>query len=271
MADATTERWAKVAQAAIYDSRMSAERLRVLAAIASYADFKSNECYPAVSTIAARLTLSRRMVQLHLRGLEQLGYVRTLPQMRTSRRAGGNGGGSASNRYVLQFPVPPSPPAAHGSAQATGEPPRPRNAADLTSGRRSPIEHGAKSNFAPSLSKDAGEPLASVHGVKPECTTVRNPIADGAKPECRHGAKPGFAQSPQENSSNRSPQSDHTKGAPLRGAPLMIASPNAFKRPEPPDPDQDPTTMLVKKLVAEGKTLAEAWQLVADGVVTPDA
>ena len=93
----TTGRFARVAAAAIFDPRMSAAALRVLAAFASYAS-ADNTCFPAIETVADRLGLTRRMVQLHLRSLEAAGYV----EREATRRSRG---GSGANLYTLQFPV----------------------------------------------------------------------------------------------------------------------------------------------------------------------
>jgi hypothetical protein len=81
----------------VYDTRLDAGPLRVLAAVATYAD-DNGYCYPAVGTIGARLYLSRRTVQRHMRKLEALGYLVRRYQYRIK------GGGNASNSYTVHYP-----------------------------------------------------------------------------------------------------------------------------------------------------------------------
>lgn len=92
-----TGRFSRLATAAVFDTRLDCGPLRVLAALATYAD-ENGHCYPAVSTIANRLHLSRRTVQRHMRDLEALGYLVRHFQYRIK------GGGNASNSYTLQYP-----------------------------------------------------------------------------------------------------------------------------------------------------------------------
>ncbi len=93
--------FARVAAAAVFDEKMPAAALRVLAAVASYAD-AAGVCFPAVSTIADRLGLTRRMVQRHMRALEVGGYV----ERQTTKRSRG---GFGANLYRLRFPAAPVP------------------------------------------------------------------------------------------------------------------------------------------------------------------
>jgi hypothetical protein len=102
-----------MAKAAALDRRLSAEAFRVLGVLYCYADATSH-CCPSIPTIAAHLALTRRMVQLHIRRLEELGYVTTTRQKRTvsetgRRRNGARlGGGWAPSMYTLIYPAPPS-------------------------------------------------------------------------------------------------------------------------------------------------------------------
>jgi DNA-binding transcriptional ArsR family regulator len=98
----TAGRFARLPDAAVFDARLSAEALRVLAALATYAD-SVGFCFPALTTIAKRLGLERRTVQRHLRKLEAAGYVVTGRSIRSSR------GGYGRNRYLLVYPAAPSP------------------------------------------------------------------------------------------------------------------------------------------------------------------
>jgi DNA-binding transcriptional MocR family regulator len=105
--------WSRSSRAAALDKRLSAAAFRVLAILGCYAD-ATGHCYPSVVTIADLLGISRRMVQIHLRRLEALGYIATVHQKRIGpamghRRNGARlGGGWAPNVYTLIFPVPPS-------------------------------------------------------------------------------------------------------------------------------------------------------------------
>lgn len=93
--------FARVAAAAIFDKRMPAAALRVLAAVATYAD-AAGVCFPAVSTVANRLGLSCRQVFRHMAKLDAAGY---LERQRTKRSRGGFG----ANLYRLHFPAAPVP------------------------------------------------------------------------------------------------------------------------------------------------------------------
>src|SRR5262249_11147262 len=113
--------WGRVSKAAALDRQLTSATFRVLAVLACYVD-KAGYCYPAVGTIAAHLGLTRRMVQLHLRRLEDRRYITTLHRYRTSGGAGlrsngaRQGGGFSVNAYLLKYPPAPSL-AADGNAQ----------------------------------------------------------------------------------------------------------------------------------------------------------
>lgn len=65
--------------AAVFDDRLSAADIRVLAALGAYAD-KEGRCWPATSTIASRTGISERYVRTCLRNLEGFGYLKTEPR-----------------------------------------------------------------------------------------------------------------------------------------------------------------------------------------------
>jgi hypothetical protein len=88
--------YSRLAAAAIVDRRLTAEVLRVLAMLGIFAD-KFGYCFPAVTTIAHNLGIERRTVQRHLRKLEELGHIQTVPTTRST--AGGHG----RNRYWLAY------------------------------------------------------------------------------------------------------------------------------------------------------------------------
>jgi DNA-binding transcriptional ArsR family regulator len=72
-----TERFAKLPKAAVFELSISAECVRVLAAIAVHTN-KQNRCYVLPATIARRLGLSVRQVQRHLKALRAAGFIAAL-------------------------------------------------------------------------------------------------------------------------------------------------------------------------------------------------
>ena len=65
-----------VPSAAVFDDRIGSADLRVLCAIAAYAD-RSGKCWPATTTLAKELGVSDRRVRSCLRNLENRGYLKT--------------------------------------------------------------------------------------------------------------------------------------------------------------------------------------------------
>ncbi len=61
---------------AVFDTRIGSADLRVLCAIAAYAD-RSGKCWPATTTLASELGVSDRRVRSCLRNLERRGYLKT--------------------------------------------------------------------------------------------------------------------------------------------------------------------------------------------------
>lgn len=110
-------RFSRLSMAAVYDERVTPTGLRVLAALASYAD-KNSFCYPAQGTIARRLKMGRRTIQRQIASLDRLGYLLIEPRVRNDGR-----GGYAPNGYMLQFPaVAADPGPAANDATATAGP-----------------------------------------------------------------------------------------------------------------------------------------------------
>ncbi len=62
--------------AAVFDARIGSADLRVLCAIAAYAD-RSGKCWPATTTLASELGVSDRRVRICLRNLERCGHLKT--------------------------------------------------------------------------------------------------------------------------------------------------------------------------------------------------
>ncbi len=65
-----------VPSAAVFDARIGSAELRVLCAIAAYAD-RAGKCWPATTTLAGKLRISDRRVRSCLRNLERCGYLKT--------------------------------------------------------------------------------------------------------------------------------------------------------------------------------------------------
>ncbi len=70
--------------AAVFDARIGSAELRVLCAIAAYAD-RAGKCWPATTTVASKLGVSDRRVRSCLRNLENCGYLKT--EHRPGRRS----------------------------------------------------------------------------------------------------------------------------------------------------------------------------------------
>lgn len=156
--------WARVATAAIFDRRLSAEALRVLSVLGTYAD-EIGHCYPSVSTMAARLGLQRRQVQRHLRKLEELGYVQSY------RRTRIEGGGYASNGYQLRFPAVTDARNAGGGAHPAAE------WQPATGAPQNAIARGAASDDAPTSGDAASGDASAVENAASTAVTMRHPKA----------------------------------------------------------------------------------------------
>lgn len=96
MADNETPVFARIPPAAVFDPAVTPMALRVLAALCTYID-QDGKCWPSVGTLSERLGegYSPRMVQRHLRALEDAGWITTEVQP--------NGVGKSSNIYRVRF------------------------------------------------------------------------------------------------------------------------------------------------------------------------
>jgi hypothetical protein len=92
-------KFSRLPAAAVFDPNIKAGPLRVLAALGTYADPQGN-CHPSIVTLARRLNITRRMVQLHLRTLEEAGYLVTATRARVIA-------GKGINSYQIQYPPVP--------------------------------------------------------------------------------------------------------------------------------------------------------------------
>lgn len=249
--------WSKTPSAAVFDPRVSAEAVRVLAALGHYVDFETNECWPSVGTLAGRIGVKRRVVQYHLAQLERLGYLVRLPQVRLRKRERGNAGGSYTNRYVVAFPKPPPAPAAPGEAEAAPMGPTAGEQPGSTTAHAVAIEHGAQPHCTPSPAAAPNSAAEAAHGVQ----------SVGS-----HGVQPHCTQTPQrENTSERPSQRDRHRAAPPRvAAPELVEhlgkalqAKERLRRSMIAKGDRQ--NDLIRWLAnSAGVSDAEAWQLVIE-------
>ena len=76
MTSTRSGRLSVIPAAAVFDARIGSADLRVLCAIATYAD-RAGKCWPATTTLASELGVSDRRVRSCLRNLESCGYLKT--------------------------------------------------------------------------------------------------------------------------------------------------------------------------------------------------
>jgi DNA-binding MarR family transcriptional regulator len=84
----TKRQFCVVPSEAVFDKRLSNADLRVVCALAAYAD-KEGRCWPSLQTVADRLGVSSRYVRTRLKAIERAGHITVV------RNAG------RSNRYTL--------------------------------------------------------------------------------------------------------------------------------------------------------------------------
>jgi DNA-binding transcriptional ArsR family regulator len=89
--------FSRLPAAAVFDRNVTNGNLRVLAALATYAD-KEGWCYPALGTLAKGLGVSRQAIQNHMRRLRLAGYVEAQVRRRPT-------GGFGPNLYRLIYPA----------------------------------------------------------------------------------------------------------------------------------------------------------------------
>ena len=108
-------KFAVTPSAAAFDARLTATDVRVLHALASYAN-RNGDCHPAQGTLARRLGLARRTIMRAIERLVATGHVRVA-------KRNGAGGARLANRYTivlessqgeLPFDGPPATEMAHG-------------------------------------------------------------------------------------------------------------------------------------------------------------
>ena len=103
--------------AAVFDARIGSAELRVLCAIAAYAD-RAGKCWPATTTVASKLGVTDRRVRSCLRKLESCGHLKTehRPGQRSTYlicREAPNPGTSPSGVEENPGTSPSAPPEAH--------------------------------------------------------------------------------------------------------------------------------------------------------------
>ncbi len=95
--------------AAVFDDQLGSADLRVLCAIAAYAD-RSGKCWPATTTLASELGVSDRRVRSCLRNLESGGYLKT--EHRPGQRS--------SYTILRETPNPGTSPSGESGTSASG-------------------------------------------------------------------------------------------------------------------------------------------------------
>lgn len=98
IADEVELYFARVPGLAVFDERVRAAELRIISAIASYAD-KYGCAYPSVGTMAKRLRVSRQAIQRQIKLAVKHGYVQI--EVRKTET-----GGSRSNLYRINLLAP---------------------------------------------------------------------------------------------------------------------------------------------------------------------
>lgn len=88
-------RWSRLPTAVLFDDRLTAEKVRVLAVLGLYAD-RGGVCFPHIEDIAVPLQRTARTIQRHLRTLGPTGYVLTTRQNRLT-------GGFMRNRFQTLY------------------------------------------------------------------------------------------------------------------------------------------------------------------------
>ncbi len=88
--------FSRLPAAAVFDGRVSAATLRILAALAVYAD-RDGICWPSTTTLGRGLGCTRQNVRYHIKKLERTKYVWV------ERRKRGNGMNEV-NRYHISYP-----------------------------------------------------------------------------------------------------------------------------------------------------------------------
>ncbi len=92
-------RYSKIPDSAVFDQRLGAAALRVLAALGTYAN-KEGWCWPSQGTLAKRLGISRQAVGRAIKQLAALGYIRSQGQYNQRTQA------RVQNRYQVRYDVP---------------------------------------------------------------------------------------------------------------------------------------------------------------------
>jgi hypothetical protein len=177
-------RFARLPLAVVFDRRLPAATLRVLAALATYTN-RENHCFPAVTTLAKRLGLKSRAVQYQLRRLEALGYLKTVRRSRDDGR-----GGSGSNGYTILFPELDPANSFEQSGKAGGLADEHRGA---TPDQKALGDGGAQTDCAPPCKMNGWE--VDTETCLPDSRN-RNGVAGGAQyndNEGANGLRPGGA------------------------------------------------------------------------------
>ncbi|MAK63582.1 MAG: hypothetical protein CMF75_02395, partial [Maricaulis sp.] len=94
------------------DPQLNVTDLRVVIALASYANAKSRECFPSQSRLARELGISRQTVNRAIGRLSKTGWITSTPQILPKR-------GQTANRYCIRLPGTPAAGATPVADKAT--------------------------------------------------------------------------------------------------------------------------------------------------------
>lgn len=159
-------RYTLFAARAVFDDRLSARDLRVLAALGTYTD-RQGWCFPSQGTLAKRLGAGRTHINASLKNLEQCGYVQVVKQVRES-------GAQTVNLYRVLMDIS-APEAAEETANAAILPVPPADT-PLSAG-------GTGRDVAPLAAKQSQDidPLSA--GGTPPCQPAGQPLSSGRDTE----------------------------------------------------------------------------------------
>ena len=115
------------------DERFSLTHIRVIAALGQHAD-KNGWCWPATTTLAERIKVSRQRISTCIRELKEWGYIEVTSRVRPAD------GGQTSNLYRVMFDIgAPVDAVTHAATlQPYGAPLQPHVAPPATSGSCTP-------------------------------------------------------------------------------------------------------------------------------------
>lgn len=160
----------------LFHPEVSDGALRTWLVLATFADNRSGEAFPRVSTIAQKRQSHRGTIQRHLDELDRAGAIRRNHQYRED-------GGLRSTLYVLAWaqPLDPTPPVAKtrqgGTSQKRDRGPRAKNATGARRENATPITRPIEEldPLTPSVDNFGSPQSESLRGGEPPRTPARRP------------------------------------------------------------------------------------------------